>query len=106
MKDILGKFLKKLNVTEFSQLTAEEKETYRNWEATLSGRKLTDEDVSKFLEAELDATEVKLVSPNSSTREDLFLKMKLEFIRKLRVFLRSPEIERQMLEENINNLIK
>lgn len=104
--DTLKKYLAKCGVIEFSQLSDEEKETYRKWDEILSGKKLTDEDVSKFLDTELDEIQVKLINPNLSVREDIFLKMKLEFVRKIKVFLMSPIIEKKMLEENIKNLMQ
>ena len=104
--DNLKKYLAKLGVTEFSHLSEEEKETYRKWDEVLSGRKLTDDDVKDFLDRELDDIQVKIVSPTLSVREDLFLKMNLEFIRKVKVFLMSPITEKKVLEQNINNLIQ
>jgi hypothetical protein len=104
--DNLKKYLAKLGVTEFSHLSEEEKETYRKWDEVLSGRKLTDDDVKDFLDRELDDIQVRIVSPNLSVREDLFLKMNLEFIRKVKVFLMSPITEKKVLEQNINNLIQ
>ena len=102
---ILKNYLKKYNVREFSELTEEEKETYRSWEETLQGRKITDNDVYDFLQSELEDTLQKLPKTPTDTRTDLFLKMKLEFIRKIRNFLDSPKVEKKLLEENINKLI-
>jgi hypothetical protein len=103
---ILSKFLKKTGVREYSELSDSEKETYQEWEEVLSGRKITDDDVKLFFDTELDDIQVKIVNPNNSQREDIFLKMKLELLRKLKVFLLAPENERRMLEQNINNLLK
>lgn len=104
INDTLQKFLKKLGVREFSELTEEEKETYRQWDASLAGRKLTDNDVSLFLNTELEDVLSKLTNPLLPQREDVFLKMKLEFIRKIKFFLKTPEIERGIVEERIKNL--
>jgi len=102
---MLQNLLRKFNVTEFSQLTEEEKETYRSWEEILSGRKLTDDDVAEFLNREKDEVECKLINPNLSQREDVFLKMKLEFIKKIKVFLSTPAMEKKALEESIKKMI-
>ena len=104
MIDLLKGYLKKVGVSEFSQLTDEEKDTYRKWDEILAGRKLTDEDVDNFLDAELVEVMTKLPNPNLSVREDIFLKMKLEFINKIKGFLRTPEIERQVLEKNLEQI--
>jgi len=104
--DILKRYLEKIGVTEFSELTEEEKETYRNWDSSLNGRKLTDTDVAEFLTAEEQETINKLKSMKLEKREDIFLKMKLEFLGKVRIFLTSPEIEKEMTKRNIENIIK
>lgn len=103
IKNLLQRYLKKIGVTEFSQLTEEEKETYRKWDEILSTRKLTDDDVAVFLNTELEDTLQKL-DPASPPRVDCFLKMKIEFIRKVKMFLRTPEIEKQVLEQNLHQL--
>lgn len=102
---LLNKFLKKLNVTSYVDLNEEERKTYRSWEEALSGRKLTDEDVSVFLSTEKEATINKLTTMELKTREDIFLKMKLEFIRKIENFLNSPTVEKQMAESGIAQLL-
>jgi len=103
---ILKNYLKKIGVKEFSELTEEEKETYRGWEESLSGRKITDNDVAVFLKQEEDETIEKLIGSKLSERQDTFLKMKLEFTKKLIVFLNVPAMEKEMTEQSINNLIK
>jgi len=102
---VLTKYLNKLGVKDFSELSSEEKETYRTWEETLSGRKITDEDVDNFFDMELNEVLIKLRDPKVTGREDVFLKMKMEFIMKVKEFLKSPEIEKRMLEKNIENMV-
>lgn len=101
----LKKYLEKLGVKEFSQLTEEEKETYRDWEETLEGRKITDKDVESFLLVQEQDVINKLIKENLSTREDIFLKMKLDMIRSIRAFLNGPRVEKEALESNIQKLI-
>jgi len=103
---ILKNYLKKIGVKEFSELTEEEKETYRGWEESLAGRKITDDDVAVFLKQEEDETIEKLIGSKLSERQDTFLKMKLEFTKKLIVFLNVPAMEKEMTEKSINQLIK
>ena len=47
--DLLSRFLHKVGVKNYEDLNEIEKETYRQYEVALSGRKLTDDDV-KYLE--------------------------------------------------------
>lgn len=103
---ILDKYLKKLGLKSYVELSPEEKETYRQWEASLSGRKLTDEEVSIFFKTELENTTVKLIEKNLNERQDIFLKMKLEFIRSVMNFLDSPARERIMVEKSIGQMIE
>jgi hypothetical protein len=104
INDLLQKLLKRKGVNEFSELTEEEKETYRKWDTILAGRKLTDNDVSLFLNTELEEVLQKLTNPLLSQREDVFLKMKLEFIRKIKLFLKTPEIEKNLIEQELKQL--
>ena len=46
MSNILNKYLDKLGVKEYSELNEDEKEVYKDWENVLSGRKLTDNNIS------------------------------------------------------------
>lgn len=104
--DILKKYLNKLGVTEFSQLNDEEKDVYRNWEDSLSGKKLTDSDVATFLITLEDAIIDELTDVKISDKRDMFLKMQLDLIRKIKRFLASPEMQKKLTEMSINNLLK
>ena len=104
--NLLQKYLKKCYVNDFSELSPEEKETYREWQEVLSGRQITDKDIQEFFDTELEEIQTKLVNPNLSQREDIFLKMMLEMIRKIKAFLNAPKMEKEMLEQNINKLLK
>jgi len=100
---LLSKTLEKFGVKEFSQLTEEEKVTYREWQEILTGKKLTDEDVAEFLQFELSAVQGKLINPNLSQREDVFLKMKMEMITNIQKFLNAPEVMKRQLETTLTN---
>lgn len=101
----LEKLLKKIGVKNYLELNAEEKETYKAWEESLRGRKLTDDDVATFLNTEENETINKLIGKTLSDRDDIFLKMKLEMILRIKSFLNMPEFEKRILEQNINKLI-
>jgi hypothetical protein len=102
---ILNRFLGKLGV-DYSGLNAEEKATFNAWRDALAGRKLTDEDVKNFLDLEYHESVVKLSATDNSKELDLFLKMKVDFIIKTKDFLASPEKEKQMVENQIQQQIK
>ncbi|MBP7118930.1 hypothetical protein KBA63_02480 [Candidatus Woesebacteria bacterium] len=102
---VLDQYLKKINVESYSELSDEEKRTFRSWEDALKGRKLTDDDVRTFLESEKEDAIDKLSGVPLNEREDIFLKMKLDFIRKTIKFLMMPEIEKKLAEGAIQRMI-
>lgn len=97
---ILEKMLGKLGVS-YSELNDEERRTFNSWRDALSGRRLTDDDVKIFLDSEYDDAVKKLSSMKLNERDDIFLKMKLDFIIKTKEFLATPEKERAMVEQHI-----
>lgn len=102
---ILDQLLRKLGVTSVTDLNDEERETYKQWEQALQGRKITDEEVAVFLQTELEKSLQKLISQPLREREDIFLKMEVNFIRKLQMFLDAPKVEKALLEQQIKNQI-
>lgn len=100
---MLDKLLAKLGVTSIDQLTPEERETYRTWSDALRGRKLTDDDVSNFLNLQIEDCMVKLTTVKLNEREDVFLKAKLDLVRQIKNFLDSPKIEQEVITRQIEN---
>ncbi len=88
---------------DFEDLTQEEKDTYKEWENVLVGRKLTDEDVKDFLNSELETAISRLTDENVklSSEIDTFRKVEVRFIKKVISFLNMPNVERAMIEKQI-----
>lgn len=99
---ILDKLLRKKGV-KFKDLNTEEKDTYKSWEEALAGRRITDEDVQQFMTAELDDAVGKLIVTGLGERDDIFLKMKVEFIKKIQAFLDGPRIEKENIKRAIES---
>ena len=97
----LSLYLRNLGVNSISELTDEEKLTYQEWESALNGRQITDEEVMRFLDEELEEATISLIGQNLGDRQDIFLKMKVEFIRKIKVFLDAPTREKNQVEQLI-----
>jgi len=97
----LSLYLRNLGVNSISELTDEEKLTYQEWESALNGRQITDEEVMQFLDEELEEATISLIGQNLGDRQDIFLKMKVEFIRKIKVFLDAPTREKNQVEQLI-----
>lgn len=103
---MLEKLLKKLNLNSYEELNQEEKETFKNWEISLSGRKLTDEDVSIFLQKELEIAVSRVTEVDLKKEDEIFRKVEIRLIKKIQNFLNSPKVEKAFAEQSINQLIK
>jgi hypothetical protein len=106
MIDILGKYLKKIGVTERDDLNIEEKKQFDDWAEALSGRRLTDRDVAKFLISKENEIINKLIDVKISEKEDVYLKVQLDLIRQIKIFLAAPELEKKMTEYTLEELLK
>lgn len=103
---MLEKFLRKLGVQSYLDLNEEEKATYIEWEKSLSGRKITDTEVQDFLDFELSNAVSRLTDINLSKEDEIFRKVEVRFIKKLKDFINSPLVEKQFAEKAIEQLIK
>ena len=104
--DLLSRFLHKVGVKNYEDLNEIEKETYRQYEVALSGRKLTDDDVKQFLDSRKELIEDKLEERENSQQLDTFLKVELKFIRAVKQFLDSPRLEAEATKSVVENLIE
>lgn len=100
---LLTQYLKKIGAKSRDELTSEEQETYAAWESALNGRQITDAEVRQFFAIELEEATASLISKKLGEREDIFLKMKVDFIRKINLFLDAPKREKEQIENIINN---
>lgn len=101
----MDKWLKKLGI-KFEDLNQEEKDTYYEWEKAISGRKLTDKDVIKWLEEEKEIAVSRITDIDLSEEDELFRKMEVKFIKKVLNFLNSPIVEKEFAQKAIEQLIK
>lgn len=97
---LLEKMLGKLGVS-YSELNEEERRTFNAWRDALSGRSLTDEDVSVFLEAEFLESVEKATNPQLPENVREFYQMEVRLIKKIKEFLATPAKERAMVEQHI-----
>lgn len=88
-------------VKSFEDLTSEEKDTYREWEVALAGRKLTDDDVQAFLNTELDAAVTRLTDVDLKVEDAVFRKVEVRLIKKIINFLNMPTVEKALLEKQL-----
>ena len=98
---LLDRFLKKKNIDSYEDLNSEEKQTFKELEEALRGRKLTDEDVKNFLGQELDKAVFRLTETNLSPEDQTFRKCEVRFIKKIQDFLNMPDLERELVEKQL-----
>jgi L-2-hydroxyglutarate oxidase LhgO len=102
---MLNNLLKKLGVKSYEDLSSEEKETFRQWEDVLRGRQITDKDVKAFLDIEEEQATERLLEVDLAKETEIFRKVELKFIRKVKSFLNMPNVERELLKEQLENKI-
>ena len=100
---ILEKYLQKLGVKSYAELNSEEKETYKQWEQSIAGRRLTDEDVKTFLNTELETAIGRLIEVDLKKEDEVFRKCEVKMIKKILKFLDSPRVEKEILEKQIES---
>ncbi len=104
MENILNKFLKKVGVEDFSELTEMEKATYQEWEKILS-QDVKINDVAKFLEAQINRLnkELRAAVTEAKDREALRITAKIENYEAIIIFIKEPLERRKALEEQLLN---
>lgn len=102
---MLQKYLKKLGLSSFSELNEEEKKTFREWEEALSGRKLTDEEVETWLNAEYDIATSRITEEGLDEKVIIFRQVELKFIKKILNFINSPKVAKEFAEKSIKQLM-
>jgi len=103
---LLKKYLEKIGVKDFSELNPEEKLNYNSWQESLSGRRLTDRDVATFLISKENEIISELIKTDIADKKDVYLKMQLDLIRQIKIFLAAPELEKKMTEYTLQELMK
>lgn len=103
---MLKDFLEKLGVKDFSELTNEEQETYQRWQDTLDKPNLTIEDIIAWLKSEDQLTQAALIDYTNDGRKQLFLQATSRLVRMLTAILTKPEQEREMLKQQIEQMLK
>lgn len=103
MNNLIDKYLKKIGVVNYDALSSEEKDTLREWETSLQGRKLTDQDVRNFLDTELDTATMRLTDVDLKPEDAVFRKVEVRFIKKIISFLNMPAMEKALLEKQIES---
>lgn len=104
---LLSRYLEKLGVADFTQLDAEERETYDQWREVLE-KEATLEDVTKFIEHELSNLNKELQEAvrDGDDRKAILTAARLQNYNDLKHVITAPERNREQLAGYINNLLK
>ena len=105
MKDILAKILQKRGLSSVEELDKEEKQTFDQWQATLSKDELTIQDVKDFCQNQVDIIEGKWTDLNiRQEQKGELIPYHTVYNLLLRV-LDSPKDAREALEKNLQQLL-
>jgi len=103
---MLDQWLKKKGIKSYYDLNEEEKATYREYEEALSGKRLTDEDVEKWLKTELDYAVSRVTEIDLKKEDEIFRKVEIRFIKKILNFINSPKVAKEFTERTLEQMIK
>jgi len=103
---MLDQWLKKKGIKSYYDLNEEEKATYREYEEALSGKRLTDEDVEKWLQTELDYAVSRVTEIDLKKEDEIFRKVEIRFIKKILNFINSPKVAKEFTERTLEQMIK
>lgn len=98
MKGILQKLLAHRGIESFDKLDDEEKQTFRNWDRTLSKEELTLEDFKFFLKSQLTIIETKWRDYNTGRAQKEELVPYYTTYKSLLDAIGAPQQEREALE--------
>ena len=101
---ILSKIFEKKGIKDITELDKEERETFENYEKILSKPDLTLEDVKHFIESQIGIIETKWKDYGNQNKADLIPYHTIYCT--LRDLIKSPQVEREQLEQYLKNLHK
>lgn len=106
MKNLLATYLGKLGLKDYSELSAVEKATYKQWEDVLS-KEVRIEDVAKFIQAQKKSLEKKLrdATREGESREALLYTARIDNYEAIITFIKEPLERRKSLERELLNNI-
>lgn len=106
MKNLLAKYLEKLGLQDYSELSTVERQTYEEWERILS-HEVRIEDVATFLEKQVARLhrELREATKEGEDRQALFKTARIENYEAIIAIIKEPNERRKELErELLNNL--
>lgn len=102
MENLLKKYLEKLGLADYSELSPQERATYEEWERILSHEVRID-DVAKFLESHVGRLnkELREAVTNGEDRDALKITARIENYETIIMFIKEPLERRKSLEQQL-----
>ena len=98
------KILERLNLR-YEDLTREERNTLNSWMQILEKKRITTEDVKKYISTMKESVENELTKTDINSKQDIFLKARLRNYILLDAFLYSPERAKDALERMVEGIV-
>ena len=105
MNSLLTKILNKRGIKDTTQLIAEEKETYKEWDRVLSEEPVTVDRIKQFCEAQIGKIEAQWENIDNTSLKNERLIIVHTVYSALSKLITSPQVERMRLEEYLNKLL-
>ena len=99
---ILSRILEKKGIKDITQLDTEERETFEHYQAILSKKDISVEDLKHFLQAQIKVIEAKWKDYGTQSKADLIPYHVI--YRSLLDIITSPQAEREQLEKYLTQL--
>src|SRR5438270_6485654 len=101
---MLQQLLEKLGITNFDQLTAEERTTYEQWAKVLTTQDVTIETVKEWLAAERSRANAELLKIDNTKERELFYKVSVRMLDALHVIIATPAAQRESLKSHLKQV--
>ena len=104
MHPLLQKALEKLGLKSYNELNELERDTFKQWETMLRGRKITQDDVVADIREFQETILTKLEDPTQQESVKNYLLAQLSIVRYILRTIDSPQADIKKVEQEINNL--
>lgn len=101
---ILDKWLNKKGIISPNELTEDEKKTYDNYKAVLSGENISVDKIKEFCHNQVKLIETKFAN-NPRTDDDIYLKACLHVYLNIIKCIEVPQVERERVEKYLLSII-
>lgn len=101
---MLTQLLEKLGITNFDQLTAEERKTYEQWAKVLTTQDVTMDTVKAWLNVERARANTELLKIDNTKERELFYKVMVRMLDALHVMTATPAAQRESLKTHLQQV--